>query len=150
MFIRGRDISVLTVTGGTRASNGAITYGGSVLSLTGKTEGVGFGLDTLSAVINSIDDTIVHNEILMENQTCQVTEILTTTGDSGSGIALNDIWGTYAYVKVIMTVGGKTYTYKGLRGNYQTGVTSEGKNIGVMSLQSINDAGASPLIISNG
>jgi hypothetical protein len=156
MFIKGRLISEATITGGTRAANGTITYGtgASVHSLTGKLAGVSFSAATVRATINSLDDLIVHEEILMDGVTCQVQEIMTTTGDvptgaGGNRIALQDIFYNFDFAVLVLTAGGRKYTFKGTRGDLTTGVSSAGENIVSLTIQSINDGNVSPLTLAN-
>jgi len=155
MFIKGRLITAATIAGGTRAANGTITYGtgASIHSLTGKLAGIAFTAATVRATINSVDDLVVHEEILMDGATCQVQEIMTTTGDvptgaGGNQIAVQTIYNNFDFAVLTLTVGGRTFTYKGVRGDLGTGVSSAGENIATLTLQSINDANVSPLVIT--
>jgi hypothetical protein len=155
MFIKGRLITKATISGGTRASTGVITYpadpttpvAGSVYSLTGKLAGVSFTAATVRATINSIDDLVVHEEILMDGATCQIQEIMTMKDDTGTGlgvIALQAIYSSFDFALVYLLVGSGTnkreYVFRGTRGDLGTGVSSAGENIATLTLQSINDA----------
>lgn len=142
MFVKGRSIATATIQGGVRNASGTITYSGTLYSLTGKLAGISFANTTLRATINSIDDTMVNEEILMDGGTCQVQEIMTTKDDGGTNlgvIATQAIFMGFDYAQVVFTAGGRTYTWKGVRGDMTTGVTSAGENIVTLTLQTINE-----------
>lgn len=152
MFIKGRYITAATIQGGVRSATGTIVYSGTAYSLTGKLAGIVFANTTVRATINSIDDRYVNEEILMDGGTCQIQEIMTTKQDSGTVIAVEQIFMGFDYAQVILTVGtapnAQVYTWRGVRGDLSTGVSSAGENVATLSLQNINDGNATNFTIA--
>ena len=149
-FLRGQDLTVCTLYGG-NYSAGAPSWGsGIVLAGTSLLDGVGFSFDQGALQVNGIDDLYAHNIKTIIDIRAYLNLYLSSDATLGNAIVnlmsasdLAKIVLTYAYNSTTRTI-----TYQGIWDTGAHGIEQIGANVSRINLKPINNANASPLVIS--
>lgn len=149
-WMRGRDVSVLTITGATEASNGDITDGSTtaIQPLVAIWDEYDFDSDPNQEEISSAGTQRMNHVILQENNSVRISVPMERVVRSGAGAndkvnPLDFLVRSFDLLKVVLTHSGRTVTYYGRRGRYSERIR-KGKSTHELSLTMADIGSANP------
>lgn len=146
-WLKGRHLSVVTITPQTRDVTGLLADGTAKASVA-RCVRVGITSDPQTDEISAVTSSVANNEITAENNTVEAEFLLSNDAASTLGVNnLSDVV-TSDIFKFVWTrgtgTGSKTWTFYGTRGQFREFVDSKGRNVTSLNLLQVDIGSANP------
>lgn len=149
LWLLGRHLAALSITGQAVSAGGVLSDSGSAVNLLAKSSGIDHSITPTKAEINSLNSTRENNVILSDGYSLNLSVLMVNDGTDPS--PLRTLVESFDVLKVVITKGtggsAKTYTGYFTRGVYSESMQGRGQVIASLALDGV-DAGASSLVVS--
>lgn len=138
-WLLGRHLTAVTIRPQTEAADGTFSHAAAASPLSGYIDYVRFESDPTLEMIQSVDRTIAHYEITLEDFNLVLGEILTVK--TAHVPVLPQMAASYNLFLIEFTRGGQTYSCYMRRGAFRDGVTAFGKNACELTVRPVDVGG---------